>query len=106
MDAVVRKALNKLPDARFHTMEEIAEELEPFAATGATTTTGKNRISIPARGIENAATEQISATAHTAVQSAFPARTQESNERANRTQSCGPSATRPPGRPCWRRTSP
>jgi len=82
VDAVVRKALNKLPDARFHTMEEIAEELEPFAATGATTTTGKNRISIPARGIENAATEQISATAHTAVQSAFPARTQESNERA------------------------
>jgi len=77
VDAVVRKALNKLPDARFKKMEEIADELESFAASGAATTTGGTRISIPVREMENAATEQISAAEQSAaVQSGWPARTQ------------------------------
>jgi len=78
VDTVVRKALSKSPDARFATMEEVAEELEPFAAA---TTGQQRRFSIPVAvpDMQLAATEQISVTGQTAVvPSGLPAKTQGS----------------------------
>ena len=77
VDEVVRRALRKEPNARFGTMEEIADELESFAASGAEAIGGP-RSSKPAPEVPSAATEQISAAEHSALESAGPRETRTS----------------------------
>jgi serine/threonine-protein kinase len=86
VDLVVRKALNKVPASRFATMEAVADELEPFAFTVGTT--GRERISVPARDIELAATEQIAiSSGDVGAQSAAAALTQGQTVRKARGRS-------------------
>jgi tetratricopeptide (TPR) repeat protein len=59
VDAVILRALSKDPDARFPAMEEIADELEQYAASTAPATGRADRIAISVRDPAFAATEQV-----------------------------------------------
>jgi serine/threonine-protein kinase len=86
VDLVVRKALSKVPASRFATMEAVADELEPFAFTVGTT--GRERIQLPVREMELAATEQIAiSSGDVGAQSAAAALTQGQTVRKARGRS-------------------